>query len=171
MSPQTKRKKITPKIKLQVFAKDNYTCQSCGRSPITHHVLSLEVDHTQPFSRGGADDLSNYQTLCLECNRGKGNDESLNRTLKNELNAILNFINPQILKELEIQPLDRISVVANQEDYVMLTKKNSHGPFYTIEPSTNSIFGDQACRNLGIYTVNDNGGSKVHFFITCAIPS
>jgi len=164
MSKMRKRKSITPRIKLQVLQRDNYSCKSCGCSPITHPGLSLEVDHVQPFSQNGSDELSNYQVLCLSCNRGKGNNEDFNRTIKNELDAILNYINPQILEELNQK--DEVSVVANQEDYAKIIEKNSLSNFYVITPSNNAIFGYQAGRKLGIYTIHDNSGSKVNFFIS-----
>ena len=163
MVKNRKRKSITPRMKLKVLQRDNYTCKSCGRSPVTHHGLPLEVDHVQTFSHDGADEISNYQALCLECNRGKGNNECFNRTIKNELDVILNYINPQILKELT---RDKVPVVANQEDYAKILEKNSHGNFYVIAPSTNTILGFQAGKNFGIHTIHDNGGSKVNFFIS-----
>ncbi len=60
-----------------------------------------------------------------------------------------------------------MSVVANQEDYVRLVRTNGfHAPpLYAIESSTNTIIGMGAARNLGLYTVRDNGGAKVHFHI------
>lgn len=134
------------------------------RSPVTDPGLYLEVDHIIPFSCGGRDELSNYQTLCQDCNRAKGNNESLNKTMKNDLDAILNGVNPQILKELPQKSL--ISVVANQEDYIKIVQKNDFGNFYKITPSTNTIMGYQAGKNLGIYTLQDNHGSKVQFFIS-----
>lgn len=164
MTQEKKRKAITPKTKLEVISRDNYTCKTCGRSPVTHPGLSLEIDHIKPFSLGGTDEISNFQTLCQECNRGKGNNENLNRTIINEINAILNYINPEILKSLN-NKIPIVSVVANQEDYAKLIEKNSHGQFYKITPSTNSIYGQGACQGMGIYTINDNCAGKVHFHL------
>lgn len=166
MSKETKRKRKppTPKTQLQVFKRDNYTCKTCGKSPVTYPGLFLEVDHIFPFSLGGIDELANYQTLCMLCNRGKGNNEHLNRTVNNDLNAILNKIHPEILNTLTQK--DEVSVIANQEDYTRLIEKNSLGEFYKIIPSTNTIIGYQTCKSLGLYTIQDNHGCKVHFFIS-----
>ena len=67
---ENERSKMTKKLRLQVLERDNFTCQFCGRSPQKDGV-SLEVDHIIPVSRGGRTELSNLQTLCQDCNRGK----------------------------------------------------------------------------------------------------
>ena len=54
------------KISKKVFARDNYTCQYCGKVG-----GKLEVDHIMPFSRGGSDDINNLVTACRKCNRQK----------------------------------------------------------------------------------------------------
>lgn len=148
---------------MQVLKRDNYTCKICGRSPVTNPGLFLEVDHVIPFSCNGLDDLSNFQTLCIECNRGKGNTENLNKLAKNDLDIVFNSINPEILKNL--QNRSNIRVVVNQEEFAEIIKKNSYGNFYEISIIPNTLIGYHAGYNLGIYTVNDNGGSKVNFFI------
>ncbi len=35
--------------------------------------VKLHVDHIKPVSRGGKSVMSNLQTLCEDCNCGKGN--------------------------------------------------------------------------------------------------
>lgn len=34
----------------------------------------MTKDHIVPHSKGGIDDISNYQTMCVRCNQKKGND-------------------------------------------------------------------------------------------------
>lgn len=60
---------ISPKLRFEVFKRDGFTCQYCGRK--TPEVV-LEVDHIIPKSKGGGDELENLVTSCWECNRGKG---------------------------------------------------------------------------------------------------
>lgn len=37
------------------------------------HEVLMTKDHIIPKSKGGIDDISNYQTMCQPCNRAKGN--------------------------------------------------------------------------------------------------
>ena len=37
-------------------------------------LMLFTKDHIIPKSKGGADDLSNYQTMCWSCNKNKGNN-------------------------------------------------------------------------------------------------
>ena len=67
---------ISKKLRFEVFNRDNFTCQYCGRK--TPEVI-LELDHVIPLSKGGANDFDNLTTSCFECNRGKG--ESLLDTI------------------------------------------------------------------------------------------
>jgi hypothetical protein len=159
-----RRKAPGPKLTLEVFKRDGYICQICGRSPSITPGLELEVDHVEPFSKGGADSLDNYQTLCQRCNRGKGNHEGLNRALQADIAGLLDDINPQIRPQLAA---GAVSVVANQEDYVRLARANAtlDPPLYAITLSTDTIFGQGAGGALGLYAVKDSGGAKAHFVI------
>lgn len=67
---KTRRKPITKKVRFEVFKRDSFTCQYCGKSaPDT----ILEIDHIVPVSKGGDNNISNLITSCFECNRGKSN--------------------------------------------------------------------------------------------------
>jgi 5-methylcytosine-specific restriction enzyme A len=62
------RSTISRKTRHQVFERDNYKCRQCG---ISKNDSPLEIDHIKPFSKGGAENLNNYQLLCQKCNRLK----------------------------------------------------------------------------------------------------
>lgn len=60
------------KIRFEVFKRDGFICQYCGRTP---PEVVLEVDHVIPKAHDGKDDINNYLTACFDCNRGKGKNE------------------------------------------------------------------------------------------------
>ncbi len=59
------------KVRFEVFKRDNFTCQYCGRK--APNVI-LHLDHIFPKSKGGKNEKENYITSCEECNLGKGNN-------------------------------------------------------------------------------------------------
>jgi len=63
---------ISKKMRFDVFKRDGFACQYCGRTPPS---VKLEVDHIVPVSKGGSDDPLNLVTSCFDCNRGKTNQE------------------------------------------------------------------------------------------------
>jgi len=62
------RKSISKSLRFEVFKRDSFTCQYCGRK--APDVL-LVVDHIEPISKGGTNDLLNLITACKDCNEGK----------------------------------------------------------------------------------------------------
>ena len=66
------RKPLSKKMRFEVFKRDKFTCQYCGR---TAPDVILEVDHIKPVAEGGTNDLINLVTSCKDCNRGKGKRE------------------------------------------------------------------------------------------------
>jgi hypothetical protein len=66
------RESISKKTRFEIFKRDNFTCQYCGR---TSEDVVLEIDHIMPVSKGGANDETNLVPACFDCNRGKGNRE------------------------------------------------------------------------------------------------
>ena len=67
-----KRKAIPKSLRFEVFKRDKFTCQYCGRSAPD---VILEVDHMKSVSKGGDNDILNLVTSCRDCNRGKSNKE------------------------------------------------------------------------------------------------
>jgi len=66
-----KRKSISCKVRFDVFKRDEFQCQYCGRTP---PVVILEVDHINPVAKGGDNDTDNLVTACFDCNRGKSSN-------------------------------------------------------------------------------------------------
>lgn len=61
------------RLRFMVMKRDNFKCCICGRSPATNPGLELHIDHITPWSKGGETVIDNLQTLCSDCNLGKGN--------------------------------------------------------------------------------------------------
>lgn len=64
-----KRKKISNSVRFEVFKRDSFKCQYCGRAA---PEVVLELEHIEPHSKGGTDDVLNLLTSCWQCNSGKG---------------------------------------------------------------------------------------------------
>lgn len=58
------------KLRFEVFKRDNFSCQYCGRNVIEDNI-KIHCDHVIPKSKGGIDIISNLVTACQECNLGK----------------------------------------------------------------------------------------------------
>lgn len=78
------REQLSKKIRFEVFKRDSFKCQYCGKS--VPDVI-LHVDHINPVSNGGKNDLLNLITSCQDCNLGKSDrlisDQSI---LKKQMN-------------------------------------------------------------------------------------
>lgn len=69
---KSSRKPLPKSIRFEVFKRDSFCCQYCGRSAPD---VILECDHIIPVASGGTNDLINLVTSCRDCNRGKGKKE------------------------------------------------------------------------------------------------
>lgn len=79
------RKPLSPKTRFEVFMRDRFRCQYCGRPA---PEVALEVDHIKPVAAGGTDDMSNLITACRDCNRGKGSMEIEHSVSAKEITAV-----------------------------------------------------------------------------------
>ena len=71
MANDAEHAKVTRAMRYDVLRRDNFHCVRCGRG--REDGVKLHVDHIVPVSRGGTTVMSNLQTLCEDCNCGKGN--------------------------------------------------------------------------------------------------
>ena len=62
--PQTKKE-----IKELLYKQQNCCCNACGTE---FRIVDLEIDHIIPKAKGGGDYIENFQLLCGNCNRMKG---------------------------------------------------------------------------------------------------
>ena len=60
---------VRKKIRFEVFKRDSFTCQYCGRQAPD---VVLNCDHISPVAKGGDDNILNLVTSCFDCNSGKG---------------------------------------------------------------------------------------------------
>ena len=66
---------VSGSIRYKVLLRAKNRCESCG---ISNDKKQLEVDHIIPRSKGGKDELSNFQALCYTCNSQKSNKDDTN---------------------------------------------------------------------------------------------
>lgn len=64
-----KREPISKKLRFEVFKRDSFTCQYCGRKA---PQVVLVADHVTPVKEGGPTTILNLVASCFECNAGKG---------------------------------------------------------------------------------------------------
>lgn len=64
-----KRKSLSKKVRFEVFKRDGFACQYCGRAAPD---AILHVDHIEPVAEGGGDEITNLISACDSCNLGKG---------------------------------------------------------------------------------------------------
>jgi len=96
-----------PISRWQVFNRDNFRCQYCGRNP-TQHRVELVIDHIKPIVNGGKDKLDNYVTACKDCNSAKC-DRPLRHEakFKKRLQGHNSFLIPQMVFNFYLRSLKR----------------------------------------------------------------
>lgn len=133
----SERKPISKRMRFEVFKRDSFTCQYCGRKAPD---AILHIDHIEPVSRGGKTVLMNLITACDQCNSGKSNIPLDDSTAVSKARA----------------QADQISERKSQID--MMAKW--HKSLLDIEDKEIEII-QKAIQRASGYRLNDNGIRKI----------
>lgn len=83
------RKAIGDRVRFEVFKRDSFTCQYCGK-PAPEVILNC--DHIIAVANGGDNSITNLVTSCVACNSGKSavplSDESAVAKQKRQLDEL-----------------------------------------------------------------------------------
>lgn len=63
----TSERRRLKRRRAEVLARNGGLCVICNRAPAT------TIDHVVPRSRGGSNEIGNWQGACYPCNQDKGN--------------------------------------------------------------------------------------------------
>lgn len=158
---------VSQKLRFDVFKRDSFTCQYCGRkSP----EVILEADHITPKSKGGLDTLDNLITSCRECNRGKTNSIIM-ETYESEENRIYtdlcNTISKQEtikfqLAELLPQVNELISEYheLQEQEFDIMIQKYENILHYVNEQNLRQFTGTDCVMSLPIFKSNISSSLK-----------
>lgn len=120
----TKRKQVRKTDRFEVFKRDGFVCQYCGRRP---PLVILEIDHISPVSKGGGNDINNLLTACFDCNRGKSDKSLLNvpQSVTKKAEVIEE-------KELQLKEYNKLlSSIRRRENYQIRTLENIFREVYS----------------------------------------
>lgn len=137
LAPFPKRKPISQGLRFEIFKRDAFTCQYCGRkSP----DVVLHVDHIKPVADGGENDILNLITACNECNGGKGATPLDDQSVLNKQRAQLEELNER-RNQLEMMIKWREGLDNLHGDYVRAIQSEflRYGPFTANETAEKEI--------------------------------
>lgn len=135
------RKPLSKKIRFEVFKRDSFTCQYCGcKAP----DVILEVDHLNPVSKGGKNDMLNLITSCFDCNRGKKavklDDNSILEKQRNQIEE-LNLRRQQL--EMILMWRDGLDDLENKSHQRAIDSFNSY-----LENSSLTEYGEKKLKSF-----------------------
>jgi hypothetical protein len=70
VNPNELQKAPTPKKRMEILKRDNYSCKICGRRPANCVDIELHIHHITPWAKGGLTKPNNLLTLCHTCHNG-----------------------------------------------------------------------------------------------------
>jgi hypothetical protein len=110
---------ISKKLRFEVFKRDAFTCQYCGKKA---PFVVLNADHIKPVAQGGAGDILNLITSCFYCNSGKSDREISDSAALDKQHAQMSALEErrqqlEMMAEwrLELENLDEMTAVMAEE--------------------------------------------------------
>ncbi len=142
MATKRKRQTISKTTRFEVFKRDSFTCQYCGKSA---PAVILHIDHIQPVSKDGDNDILNLITACDDCNLGKSD----------------RLISDQSILAKQKAQLDELNERREQ-----LELMNQWRKYLQVIDQTELNIADDHWRQLTVkYSLNDNGRNKTRQLI------
>lgn len=122
---------VSKRTRFEVFKRDSFTCQYCGRSAPD---IILEVDHIEPVSKGGKNNLLNLVTSCVDCNRGKSNVRlSDNSVVEKQKKALAELSEKQEQLKMMLKWRSGLLNIEEQETRAMLENWNRLSGYFLNE--------------------------------------
>lgn len=128
---KAERKQLSKKIRFEVFKRDDFTCQYCGRKAPD---VTLHVDHINPVHNGGQNDIVNLITSCSDCNLGKKHTLLSDKTVVEKREKQVRILYDKKNKvDAIIQKQKKVHFLVNYEFDSLLKFYNSHFKHQTLD--------------------------------------
>ena len=134
---------ISGSVRYKVLLRAKNRCESCG---ISNKEKALEVDHIIPRSKGGKDELSNFQALCYTCNSQKSNKDDTNfKKILESYNdrkrgcIFCNIPKNKIIKSNELAVVIKDNYPVTNHHSLIIPKRHCSDYFDLYQPEINAI--------------------------------
>jgi len=134
---------IPGSVRYEVLKRAGTKCESCG---VDIKQRALEVDHIHPVSKGGKNELANYQALCYVCNSQKSNKDDTDFRQYKELFALrekdclfCNLPKKRIIDESELIYVIKDAYPVTKHHLLLIPKRHTPDYFSLMQPEVNSI--------------------------------
>ena len=134
---------VSGSTRYEVLKRAKQRCELCG---ISSKQKALEVDHITPRSRGGSDDITNFQALCYSCNATKGNKDDTDFRSWSEFyqtraeNCLFCSIpSERIVEENELAYVIRDAFPVTEGHTLIIPKRHTADYFGLEQPEINAI--------------------------------
>jgi len=127
MTIMAKRKALSDKTRFEVFKRDKFTCQYCGKGA---PEVVLHADHVTAVANGGGNDILNLVTSCSTCNSGKGARPLSDDSAVTKQKAMLSELEERRQQlEMMVQWRDELQGHVISEVDIVAKRIGDRGPF------------------------------------------